>query len=77
MIKIGEESGTLDDVLGKTAVFYDKEADTATAQMTTMIEPIIIIVLAAVVGFIIIAIIIPMFDSYETLANISKIYFLL
>jgi len=75
MIKIGEESGTLDDVLGKTAAFYDKEADTATAQMTTMIEPIIIMLLAVVVGFIIIAVIIPMFDSYDTVAAISKIRF--
>lgn len=76
MIKIGEESGTLDDVLGKTAAFYDKEADTATAQMTTMIEPIIIMLLAVVVGFIIIAVIIPMFDSYDTVAAISKICFI-
>lgn len=75
MIKIGEESGTLDDVLGKTAAFYDKEADTATAQMTTMVEPIIIMLLAVVVGFIIIAVIIPMFDSYDTVAAISKIRF--
>jgi len=76
MIKIGEESGTLDDVLGKTAAFYDKEADTARAQMTTMIEPIIIMLLAVVVGFIIIAVIIPMFDSYDTVAAISKICFI-
>lgn len=76
MIKIGEESGTLDDILSKTAVFYDKEAETATAQMTTMIEPLIIIVLAVVVGFIILSIILPMYDSFEAISNIIKIYFL-
>ena len=54
---------------------HDKEADTATAQMTTMVEPIIIMLLAVVVGFIIIAVIIPMFDSYDTVAAISKICF--
>lgn len=67
MITIGEESGTLDDVLARTASFYDKEVDTATAQMTTMIEPLIIIVLAAVVGFIILSIIMPMFNMYDAL----------
>ncbi|WP_163193141.1 type II secretion system F family protein [Clostridium thermarum] len=67
MITIGEESGTLDDVLANTASFYDKEVETATAQMTTMIEPLIIIVLAAVVGFIILSIIMPMFDMYDAM----------
>ena len=66
MITIGEESGTLDEVLGNTASFYDKEVETATAQMTTMIEPLIIIVLAGVVGFIVLSIIMPMFSMYDS-----------
>lgn len=65
MIKIGEESGTLDDVLAKTSDFYDNEVDTATAQLTTMIEPIIIVVLGAVVGFIILSVMLPMFEMYN------------
>lgn len=66
MIKIGEESGTLDSVLEKTAQFYDSEVETATAQMTTMIEPILIIGLAVVVGFIVLAMIMPIFQMYNS-----------
>lgn len=67
MIKIGEESGSLDDVLTKTSDFYDNEVDTATAQLTTMIEPIIIVVLGGVVAFIIISILLPMFEMYNSI----------
>jgi type IV pilus assembly protein PilC len=66
LIKIGEESGSLDNVLEKTAEFYDGEVETATAQLTTMIEPMIIIVLGFVVGFIILSIILPMFQMYNS-----------
>ena len=65
MIKIGEESGNLDEVLGKTADFYDDEVEVATAQMTALIEPAIIIVLAMVVGFIVLSIALPMFSMYD------------
>lgn len=65
MIKIGEESGNLDEVLGKTADFYDDEVEVATAQMTSLIEPAIIIVLAVLVGFIVLSIALPMFSMYD------------
>ncbi|TDT61969.1 type II secretion system F family protein [Fonticella tunisiensis] len=65
MIKIGEESGTLDSILEKTAEFYDGEIESVTAQLTTMIEPVIIITLASVVGFIILSIILPIFQMYQ------------
>jgi type IV pilus assembly protein PilC len=67
MIKIGEESGTLDVILEKTAEFYDSEVETVTAQLTAILEPLIIIVLAAVVGFIILAVIMPMFGMYNVM----------
>lgn len=69
MIKIGEESGTLDVILEKTAEFYDNEVDTVTAQLTATLEPLIIIVLAAVVGFIILSVIMPMFGMYNAMNN--------
>jgi type IV pilus assembly protein PilC len=69
MIKVGEESGTLDTILEKTAEFYDGEVDTATQQLTIMLEPIIIVVLSIVVGFIVIAMIMPMFAMYSALNN--------
>ena len=65
MISIGEESGTLDDVLYKTAVLYDEESDAAVAKMVGMLEPLMIIIMALVVGFVVISIIVPMFDMMK------------
>lgn len=69
MIRIGEESGTLDNILEKTAEFYDTEVETATAQLTTMIEPAIMAVLAVVVGFLVISIITPMYSMYSAIGG--------
>ena len=66
MIKIGEESGSLDDILDKTANFYDEELETSLKKMTTMIEPLMIIVMGAVIGFIVIAMMMPIFDMSNT-----------
>lgn len=65
MVKVGEESGSLDDILSKTAEYYDKEVETATNQLTTLIEPFIIILLAFMVGFIIVSIILPILQLYD------------
>lgn len=62
MIKIGEESGALDDILYKTADFYDDEVEVALQRMTSLMEPIMLVVMAVVIGFIVIAMAIPMFD---------------
>lgn len=62
MMKIGEESGTLDEILDKTANFYDDEVEEALQKMTTMIEPLMILVMGGLVGFIVIAMMLPMFD---------------
>ncbi|NLY47244.1 MAG: type II secretion system F family protein [Tissierella sp.] len=67
MIKIGEESGALDDILAKTADFYDDEVETSLQRMTTLIEPILLVGMAVVVGFIVIAMALPMFDMVNTI----------
>lgn len=67
MIKIGEESGTLDDVLKKTSDFYEDEVETSTAQLTSLIEPLIIVVLGGIVLFIILSVLLPMFSMYEAM----------
>ncbi|NLC43541.1 MAG: type II secretion system F family protein [Clostridiales bacterium] len=67
MIRIGEESGALDDVLQKTADFYDEEVDVAIQKMTTMLEPIMIIVMALVIGFLVVAMYLPMMDMMQTI----------
>lgn len=69
MITIGEESGTLDDVLHKTAIFYDDESDTAITKMVGMLEPLMIIVMAAIIGFIVISVMLPMMGMMQ---NVGK-----
>lgn len=62
MIAVGEETGELPSMLTQVAEYYEKEAEYAIETLTSLIEPAIIIVLGAVVGFIVIAIAIPMLD---------------
>jgi type IV pilus assembly protein PilC len=68
MMKIGEETGSLDSIMQKTAEFYDNEVDNATQQLSNMIEPLIIVVLGVVVGFIVIAMLLPMFEMVNSVA---------
>lgn len=66
MIKIGEESGSLDEILDKTADFYDEELDAAVQQFTAILEPMMILIMGVVVGFIVISIALPMFSMADT-----------
>ena len=61
MVKIGEETGELDAMLGKIADFYEEEVDASIAALTSIIEPIMIILVGAVIGTIIISMYLPMF----------------
>lgn len=67
MIKIGEESGALDDILYKTADYYDEEVENSMQRMTTLLEPIMIVFMALIVGFIVISMTLPMFDMINTI----------
>jgi len=69
IIKIGDESGKLDDILDKTAEIYDDEVETAIQSLTTLVEPLMIVFMAGVVGFIIIAMVSPMFDIAQTVGG--------
>ncbi|MBN1433110.1 type II secretion system F family protein [Candidatus Fermentibacterales bacterium] len=62
MIAVGEETGGLDDMLQKVADFYEEEVDTAVSGLTSTLEPILIIVLGLVVGGMVIAMYLPIFD---------------
>ena len=64
MIFIGEESGSLGDILSSTADYFDNEADAALQRMVAMIEPIMIVILGVVIGFIVISIMQPIFTMY-------------
>lgn len=70
MVSVGEESGALDDILYKTAAFYDDEADSAISAMVASIEPIMIVVLGVVVGFIVLSVIMPMLSAYQAVSNL-------
>lgn len=64
MISIGEKTGALDAMLAKVAGFYELEVNTATDQIKSLIEPLMIVVLAAIVGTIVLSIMVPMFSIF-------------
>ena len=66
MIKVGEDTGSLDNILNKTAEYYEIEADFAIQKLTSLIEPIMIVFLAFIVGFVVISIAMPMFQVMGT-----------
>lgn len=65
MIAIGEETGSLDAMLGKVADFYEKEVENSTDQLKSLIEPLMIVFLAGIVGVIVLAIMVPMFEIFN------------
>ncbi|MNN68450.1 Type II secretion system protein F [compost metagenome] len=67
MVKIGEESGSLDDILNKTADFYDEELEVTVQTTTALLEPLLIVIMGVVMGFIIISIMLPMFNMYGSI----------
>ena len=69
MIEVGEETGKLPDMLEKIANTYDEEVDNAVEALTSMIEPIMIIFLAVVVGTIVIALFMPLIKIIDTLGG--------
>ena len=66
MVGVGEATGALDAMLNKVADFYEDEVDNAVAGLTSLMEPIIIAILGGVIGFIVIAMYLPIFN----LANV-------
>ena len=65
MVKIGEESGSLDKILNKTADFYEDEVEQAIQTATALIEPILIVTMGIAIGVIVISVMLPMFDMYS------------
>lgn len=66
MMEVGKESGSLDDILEKTADYYDDEAEQDLQKLVSMFEPVMIIFLAVIIGFIVISMAMPMFDMANT-----------
>jgi type IV pilus assembly protein PilC len=61
MASIGEESGSLDDMLGKAADIYEREVDEAVASLSSLLEPVIMAFLGVVIGGLVVAMYLPIF----------------
>jgi type IV pilus assembly protein PilC len=62
MIGVGEQTGALDQMLNKIADFYEEEVDVAVAAMTSLLEPLMMVLIGGIVGFLLIAMYMPIFD---------------
>ena len=69
MVGIGEESGAIDTMLEKTADFYDDEVETMSSQLTAMLEPLMIVFMGGLLGFMILALYLPMFMVFQSIQN--------
>jgi type IV pilus assembly protein PilC len=67
MIAVGESTGALDAMLGKIADFYEDEVDQAVASLTSLLEPIMMVFLGVVIGFIVIAMYLPIFKMSDAI----------
>ena len=65
MVRVGEETGELDTTLAKVADFYEEQVEIAVRSLTSILEPIMIAVIGGIVGFMILAMYLPMFDIYN------------
>lgn len=61
MVSMGEESGSLDQMLGKVADFYEQEVDEAVDALASLMEPLIMVVLGVLIGGLVIAMYLPIF----------------
>ena len=68
-VMVGEETGKLDSMLATTSETMDYEAEMATKKLMTLIEPVMIVVMAVIVAFVIIAVILPIYLSYGTIGG--------
>jgi type IV pilus assembly protein PilC len=67
MVGVGEETGNLDGMLNKVADFYEDEVGAAIKALTSILEPVMIVMVGGIVGFIIISMYMPMFKVYENI----------
>jgi len=67
MISIGEQSGTMDTMLGKIADFYEDEVEEAVKTMTSLIEPLMMVVLGGIIAVLVIAMYLPVFTMADTI----------
>ena len=69
MIRVGEESGMISDSLNKTADLFERQAEDITIRLTEAMTPIMIILIAVVIGVVVLSIVIPLFQMYDIIAQ--------
>jgi type IV pilus assembly protein PilC len=69
MISVGEQTGALDAMLSKLADFYEEEVDVAVAAMTSMLEPLLMVFLGTIVGGLVIAMYLPIFQMADNIKS--------
>ena len=67
MIGVGEETGALETMMSKIADFYEEQVEASVKALTSILEPIMIMVVGGIVGFIVIAMYLPMFKVYDSI----------
>jgi general secretion pathway protein F len=67
MVAVGESSGNLEELLDTVSVYYDTRAKQKIARLTAMVGPLIIVALGAVIGFILVSILLPLFEMNKIL----------
>ena len=67
MVGVGEETGALDTMLSKIADFYEDQVDAAVKALTSILEPVMIVVVGGIVGFIVISMYLPLFKVYDNI----------
>jgi type IV pilus assembly protein PilC len=67
MVAVGEETGALDTMLSKIADFYEDQVEAAVKALTSILEPIMLVVVGAIVGFIVISMYLPLFKVYDSI----------
>ncbi len=65
MVHIGEEAGSIDSIMAKVADFYDDEVDSSISQLIAIIEPVMMLIMAVLIGSIVVAMILPIFSMYQ------------
>lgn len=69
MVSVGEETGALDSMLNKIAEFYEDRVDASVKALTSILEPVMILVIGGIVGFVVISMYMPLFTVYEHIGN--------
>ena len=71
MVEVGEETGALPDMLNRVANVYEEEVDRAVEALTSLIEPLMIVLLAVIIGTIVVAMFAPMVSMIDNLGSAS------